>query len=43
MHKVKGVGEAIRSVGAAPPYAPSVNPIEIAWSKKKTRICSDSP
>ena len=47
VHKVKGVEEAIRAVGAKPlylpPYSPDLNPIEMAWSKMKTLIRSDSP
>lgn len=38
-HKVKGVAEAIESVGAEvrylPPYSPDLNPIELAFSKFK--------
>ena len=38
-HKVKGVREAIESVGAElrylPPYSPDLNPIELAFSKFK--------
>jgi len=38
-HKVKGVEEAISSVGATlmylPPYSPDDNPIEQMWSKVK--------
>ena len=38
-HKVKGVREAIESVGAEvrylPPYSPDLNPIELAFSKLK--------
>lgn len=38
-HKVKGVEEAITSVGAKliylPPYSPDYNPIEQMWSKIK--------
>ena len=38
-HKVKGIREAIESVGAEvrylPPYSPDLNPIELAFSKLK--------
>ena len=38
-HKVKGVIEAIKNVGAhvlyLPPYSPDFNPIEMMWSKIK--------
>ncbi len=38
-HKVKGIKEAIESVGASvlylPPYSPDLNPIEMMWSKMK--------
>lgn len=38
-HKVKGIQEAIASVGASvlylPPYSPDLNPIEMMWSKMK--------
>lgn len=38
-HKVKGIVEAIESVGAfvkfLPPYSPDFNPIELMWSKMK--------
>jgi transposase len=38
-HKVKGVREAIESVGATllylPPYSPDFNPIELVWGKIK--------
>jgi transposase len=41
-HKVKGVREAIESVGARvvylPPYSPDFNPIEKMWSKVKTHL-----
>lgn len=39
-HKVAGVGEAMRQVGARllylPPYSPDFSPIEECWSKVKT-------
>lgn len=39
IHKVRGVREAIRAVGAwlvyLPPYSPEFNPIEEGWSKVK--------
>jgi transposase len=41
-HKVAGVKEAIESVGAKvlylPPYSPDLNPIEMVFSKLKTRV-----
>ena len=41
-HKVKGIREAIESVGARlvylPPYSPDFNPIENAWSKVKAYL-----
>lgn len=41
-HKVKGVREAIESVGAElwylPPYSPDLNPIEQMWSKVKAML-----
>ncbi|WYJ36102.1 IS630 family transposase [Bradyrhizobium sp. 2S1] len=41
-HKVHGVREAIRAVGASllylPPYSPDFNPIEIAFSKLKALL-----
>lgn len=41
-HKVAGVEQAIREVGAhviyLPPYSPDLNPIEPAWSKVKSRL-----
>ena len=47
VHKVKGVEEAIRSAKATPlylpPYSPDLNPIEMAWSKMKALLRSDSP
>ena len=43
-HKVKGVVEAIQSVGAdvwyLPPYSPDLNPIEMVWSKVKSILRS---
>ena len=43
-HKVKGVREAIESVGASvlylPPYSPDLNPIENAFSKLKQLLRS---
>lgn len=43
-HKVKGVVEAIQSVGAQvwylPPYSPDLNPIEQMWSKVKSILRS---
>lgn len=43
-HKVKGVVEAIQSVGAQvwylPPYSPDLNPIEQMWSKVKAILRS---
>ncbi len=45
-HKVKGVREAIESVGASvlylPPYSPDLNPIENAFSKLKQLLRSAS-
>jgi transposase len=39
-HKVKGVEESIKKVGAKilflPPYSPDFNPIELMWSKIKS-------
>ena len=47
VHKVRGVEQAIRAVGARllylPPYSPDLNPIEMAWSKMKTLLRSKSP
>jgi len=41
-HKVKGVKEAIASVGARvlylPPYSPDLNPIEPCWAKVKQHL-----
>ena len=41
-HKVAGVREAIEAAGARllylPPYSPDLNPIEKAWSKRKTLL-----
>ena len=38
-HKVAGIEEMIRSVGATvkylPPYSPDMNPVELLWSKIK--------
>ncbi len=43
-HKVKGIKEAIESVGAdlwyLPPYSPDLNPIEKMWSKVKAYLRS---
>ncbi len=45
-HKVAGVREAIRAVGASllylPPYSPDLNPIELAFSKLKRLLRSAS-
>lgn len=42
VHKVAGIGEAIRAHGARveylPPYSPDWNPIEHGWSKLKTAL-----
>lgn len=41
-HKVAGVREAIKAVGAfllyLPPYSPDLNPIELAFSKLKALL-----
>jgi transposase len=41
-HKVAGVREAIRAVGASilylPPYSPDLNPIELMFSKLKALL-----
>ena len=41
-HKVAGVQDAIRAVGASllylPPYSPDLNPIEQAFAKLKTLL-----
>ncbi len=41
-HKVKGIREAIESVGAEvryfPQYSPELNPIEVAFSKLKKHL-----
>lgn len=46
-HKVAGVAEAIRSVGAAvvylPPYSPDLNPIEQVFAKAKAKIRKRKP
>ena len=46
-HKVAGVAEAIRRVGAAvvylPPYSPDLNPIEQVFSKVKSEIRTRKP
>lgn len=46
-HKVSGVAEAIRSVGAElvylPPYSPDKNPIEMVFSKVKNEIRKQAP
>ena len=46
-HKVKGVAEAIRSVGAEllylPPYSPDLNPIEMVFSKAKNEMRKQAP
>jgi transposase len=43
-HKVSGIREAIESVGAElmylPPYSPGLNPIELLFSKLKTKLRS---
>ena len=42
-HKLKGVSESIRAVGAEvlylPPYSPDLNPVELMWSKMKAILC----
>lgn len=47
VRKVKGVDEAIRSVGARPlylpPYSPNLNPIEQVWSTVKSWVRQESP
>ncbi len=47
VHKVKGVEEALRAVGAKPlylpPYSPDLNPIELAWAKVKSLLRAKSP
>ena len=39
-HKVAGIEEMIKSVGAhvkyLPPYSPDMNPVELMWAKIKT-------
>jgi transposase len=46
-HKVAGVADAIRSVGAIlvylPPYSPDLNPIEMVFSKVKHTIRMHAP
>ena len=46
-HKVAGVAEAIRQVGAElvylPPYSPDLNPIEQVFAKAKTEIRKRKP
>ena len=43
-HKRQGVREAIESAGAElfylPPYSPDLNPIELAFSKLKSMLCT---
>lgn len=43
-HKVAGVIELIKSVGAEikylPPYSPDLNPVELMWSKLKSELRS---
>lgn len=47
VHKVKGVEEALKGVGAKPlylpPYSPDFNPIELAWAKVKALLRAKSP
>ena len=47
VHKVAGVEEALRAVGAKawflPPYSPDLNPIEQAWSQAKSWLRKKSP
>jgi len=47
VHKVTGVEEALRRVGARawflPPYSPDFNPIEQAWSQAKNWLRKKSP
>ncbi len=46
-HKVAGVAEAIRSIGAElvylPPYSPDLNSIEMVFSKVKNEIRKWAP
>jgi transposase len=46
-HKVGGVAEAIKEVGAQicylPPYSPDLNPIEMAFAKLKAYMRGQSP
>jgi transposase len=46
-HKVKGVAEAIRAVGAElaflPPYSPDLNPIEMVFAEAKGEIRKRAP
>jgi transposase len=41
-HKVEGVTELIKAVGAdvafLPPYSPDLNPVEMMWSKIKAHL-----
>ena len=45
-HKVSGVRTAIEAAGARllflPPYSPDFNPIEMAFSKLKARLCKEA-